>query len=155
MKVYEFDAVIQTDGRIDSGYVEFPFDVGKEFGTRGQVKVIATFDEYEYRGSLVKMGHHCHFIGLIKKVRAEIGKNPGDTVHVVIKQDLEPRTVEVPEDFEKMLNQNPEAQTFFDKLSYTNRKQYVQWITNAKKAESRDRRIKNSICKLLQGIKEP
>ena len=155
MKVYEFDAVIQTEGKVDSGYVEFPFDVEKEFGTRGQVKVIAKFDGYEYRGSLAKMGYRCHLIGITKKVRSEIGKNPGDTIHVVVKQDLEPRTVEVPEDFEKILNQNPEAQTFFNKLSYTNRKQYVQGILNAKKAETRERRIKHSIDKLLNGIKEP
>ncbi|GAB6172340.1 hypothetical protein JCM15765_18180 [Paradesulfitobacterium aromaticivorans] len=145
----------KTDGTIDWGYVEFPFDVETEFGTRGQVKVIATFDGYEYRGSLARMGHHCHLIGLTKKVRAEIGKNPGEGVHVVIKQDVEPRTVELPEDFEKLLNQNPEAKMFFDKLSFTNRKEYVQWITTAKKVETRDRRLRNSIDKLLQGIKEP
>lgn len=155
MKVYEFDAEIIKHETLDSGYVEFPFEVEKEFGVRGQVKVIATFDGYEYRGSLAKMGHHCHILGLTQKVRAAIGKNPGDTVHVVIKQDIEPRTVEVPEDFKTLLDQNPEAKVFFEKLSFTNRKEYVQWITSGKKKETRERRLAESIDKLANGIKSP
>lgn len=155
MKIYEFDAEIKKHRTINAGYVEFPFDVEKEFGTKGQVKVVATFDGYEYRGSLVKMGHPCHFIGLTQKVRAAIGKNPGDIVHVVIKQDIEPRTIEVPEDFQLLLNQNPEAREFFEKLSFTNRKEYVQWIISAKKTETRERRLRESIEKLLKGIKHP
>ncbi|MHB1128181.1 MAG: YdeI/OmpD-associated family protein [Bacillota bacterium] len=102
---------------------------------------MATFDGYEYRGSLIKMGHHCHFIGLTQAVRSAIGKNPGDMVHVVIRQDTEARKIEVPEEFKTLLDQNPEAQKFFEKLSFTNQKEYVQWITGAKKTETRDRRL--------------
>ena len=58
MKVYEFDAEIIKHEGIDGTYVEFPYAVEKEFGTRGQVKVWATFDGYEYRGSLANMGFH-------------------------------------------------------------------------------------------------
>lgn len=155
MKIYEFDALILTDNQKDWAYVEFPYDVQIEFGTKGQVKVAATFDGYEYRGSLVKMGHHCHFIGLTKQVRATIGKGAGDNVHVVIKQDREPRTVEVPADFNTLLDRNHEARRFFDKLSYSNRRQYVQWITGAKKAETRERRLHDAIAKLLAGVKQP
>lgn len=155
VKVYEFDAVIKKAETLDSGYVEFPFDVEKEFGTKGQVKVIVTFDGYEYRGSLAKMGHHCHFVGLTKQVRRAIGRNPGDIIHVVLKHDTEPRTVDVPEDFQTLLNQYPEAKAFFEKLSFSNRKHYVQWITSAKKTETRERRLLESIDKLSNGIKHP
>ncbi|HBN08449.1 MAG TPA: hypothetical protein DD435_07310 [Cyanobacteria bacterium UBA8530] len=55
------------------------------------MKVFATFDGYGYRGSLVTMGHPCHFIGLTKKIRGAIGKQPGNTVHVTLKKDEEPR----------------------------------------------------------------
>lgn len=153
MKVYEFDSTIIQHPSLNSGYVEFPFDVEKEFGTRGQVKVIAAFDGYEYRGSLAKMGLDCHIIGLTQKVRSVIHKNPGDTVHVVIKQDVENRTVEIPKDFMDLLERNPEAKDYFNKLSYTNRKEYVLWITGAKKSETRERRLLESIEKLSKGIK--
>lgn len=155
MKTYEFEAVIKKVETVDGAYVEFPFDVEKEFGTKGQVKVMVTFDGYEYRGSLAKMGHHCHIVGLTKQVRHAIGKDPGDTVHVVLKQDIEPRTVDVPEDFQLLLNKYLEARAFFEKLSFTNRKEYVQWISMAKKAETRGCRLFDSIEKLSNGIKHP
>jgi hypothetical protein len=155
MKTYEFDAKMLTDGTHDWGFVEFPYDVQQEFGTKGQVKVIATFDGYPYRGSLVKMGQDCHHIGITKPIRAAIGKNPGDMVHVVIRQDTEPRVVEVPEDLKQLLQDHAEAEAIFQKLSYTNQKAYVQWIISAKKEETRQKRMKEAIEKLLQGVKEP
>ncbi len=51
MKRYEFDAVIKKVPNIDGAYVDFPYDVKKEFN-KGRVKVIATFDGIEYLGSL-------------------------------------------------------------------------------------------------------
>jgi hypothetical protein len=155
MKIYEFDAVIQKHPDLDAAFIEFPYDVEKEFGTRGQVKVIATFDGYEYRGSLAKMGHPCHRLGLTKQVRNAIGKNPGDTVHVVLRKDVEPRTVEIPEDLNKLLDRYPEAKAYFDGLSYTHRKEYIQWITSAKKQETRGRRLQKAIEMLLEKVKHP
>lgn len=82
---YEFDAVIQKVEGIDGAYVEFPFDVRAEFG-KGRVKVSATFDGEPYEGSLVRMGTPCHILGIRKQIRAKIQKQPGDTVHVVLKE---------------------------------------------------------------------
>lgn len=45
MKTYEFDAVIIKQGDIDAAYIEFPYDVEEEFGTKGQVKVRATINK--------------------------------------------------------------------------------------------------------------
>ena len=84
MKEYKFEAKIIKPESVDSGYIEFPYDVYKEFGKKGQVKVKAYFDGFEYRGSLVKMGTECHSIGLNKKVRDAINKQAGDTVLVLI-----------------------------------------------------------------------
>ena len=84
-KVYEFDAVIQKLADIDGAYVEFPYDVKEEFG-KGRVKVHATFDGVPYDGSLVRMKIINHIIGLRKDIRAQIGKQPGETVHVTIRE---------------------------------------------------------------------
>lgn len=80
---YEFDAVIRKVPGIDGAYVEFPFDVKKEFG-KGRVKVHAWFDGFPYDGSLVRMKTPGPIIGIRKEIRAAIGKQPGDTVHVMI-----------------------------------------------------------------------
>lgn len=82
-KRYEFDAVIQKVPDVDGAYVEFPYDVRAEFG-KGRVKVHAQFDGEPYDGSLVRMGTPGHILGLRKDIRAKIGKQPGDTVHVVL-----------------------------------------------------------------------
>lgn len=84
-KIYEFDAVIQKVPDIDGAYVEFTYDVKAEFG-KGRVKVHAIFDGYPYDGSLVKMKTPCHIIGIQKEIRKQIGKQPGDTIHVTIQE---------------------------------------------------------------------
>lgn len=83
--VYAFDAVIRKVPDIDGAYVEVPFDVRQVFG-RGRVKVHATFDGAPYDGSLVRMGTPGHILGLRKDIRAKIGKQPGDTVHVTVRE---------------------------------------------------------------------
>lgn len=84
-KVYEFEADIKKVPDIDGAYIEIPFDVRAEFG-KGRVAVNATFDGEPYEGSLVKMKTPCHIIGIRKDIRAKIGKQPGDTVNVTIKE---------------------------------------------------------------------
>lgn len=84
-KVYEFEAVIQKVPDIDGAYVEFPFDVKAEFG-RGRVKVAATFEGEPYEGSLVRMGTPGHILGLRREIRQKIGKQPGDTVRVTVRE---------------------------------------------------------------------
>ena len=155
MKIYEFDAVIKKQEDIDGAFVEFPYDVEKEFNIKGQVKVKATFDGYEYRGSLAKMGHHCHCLGITQKIRKEINKQPGDTIKVILQQDNEPRVVEIPEDLNNMFQENSRAKDFFQTLSYSNKKKYVDWIVSAKKIETRDKRLKDTIEMLLNKVKQP
>jgi hypothetical protein len=152
---YEFDALILKHPNMDAAFIEFLYDVFAEFGTKGQVKVVALLDGFEYRGSLAKMGHRCHILGITKKVRKAIGKEPGDTVHVILREDTEPREVRLPDDFENKLQAHRQARAFFESLSYTNKKEYVRWITSAKKRETRERRIEDSIGLLVDGIKHP
>lgn len=87
-KIYEFEAVIHKVPDMDGAYIEFPYDVRKEFG-KGRVKVHATFDGEPYDGSLVRMKTPCHIIGIRKDIRKKIGKQPGDLVKVTIREDAE------------------------------------------------------------------
>jgi len=149
MKEFRFTSKIKKNPTVDSGYIEFPYDVEKEFGRKGQIKVKAFFDGFEYRGSLVRMGHPCHIIGLNKKVRDAIGKGPGDIVDVLIIEDTEERVIEVPADFDAALNKNKTAKEIFEKMSFTHRREYVEWITSAKKSETRESRINKAVEMIL------
>ena len=79
----EFDAVIRGAEDMDAAYVEIPFDVKAVYG-KGRVAVHAEFDGIPYDGQAVRMGTPCHIIGVRKDIRAKIGKQPGDTVHVTL-----------------------------------------------------------------------
>ncbi|MBP1990999.1 YdeI/OmpD-associated family protein [Paenibacillus eucommiae] len=153
MKVYSFEAEILKHDDMDAAYITFPYDVQKEFGAKGQVKIKAIFDgEVEYRGSLAKMGldHHC--LGITKKVREQLGKRPGDRIQVRLNKDEEARIVEIPADLQEELQAHKLEQAFL-KLSYTKQKEMVESIGHAKKAETRLRRISNFINNLRRDEK--
>ncbi len=153
MKKYKFNAKIES---VDGGgaYVLFPYDTRAEFGTGGQVRVNATFDGTAYSGSLVKYGLPQHMLPVLKDIREKIGKGPGDTVEVTIERDESVRTVEVPAPFAALLKKE-RLVPIFEKLSYTHRKEYCRWISEAKKEETRQARTAKAIEMLRQGIKTP
>jgi hypothetical protein len=153
MKKYKFKAKIQA-GDGGGAYLLFPYDVEKEFGTKGRVPVKATFDGVPYTGSLMKYGYPQHMLGVAKAIREQIGKGPGDAIEVVIWKDEEVRTLEVPAEFEKRMKKEG-LLPFFEKLSYTHRKEYCCWITEARKEETRSNRLEKAIEMLSKGVKTP
>ena len=90
-KTYEFIAEIKKVPDIDGAYIEFPYDVKKEFG-KGRVKVNAKFDGESYDGSIVNMGVKnmdgtiCYIIGIRKDIREKINKQHGEKISVIIKE---------------------------------------------------------------------
>lgn len=150
--VHEFDATL-----IDAGgggvFVEVPLDVPAVFGVKGQVKVQATIDGAPYRGSLARMGGPHHILIVLKAIRERIGKGPGDRVHVTLVRDTAERTIAVPDDLAAALAAQPAAQAGFDQLAYTHRKEYVAWITEAKRPETRRQRIEQAVLRLTDGLK--
>lgn len=154
-QVLEFSAVLMKDENTPMMHIDFPYDVKTLFGTRGNVKVKVTYDGVPHRGLLTNMGGQCHFLGINKELRAKIGKEPGEVVQVTLEQDTEERIVEVSQDLADALAANPEARARFDALSYTNRKEYARWITDAKRPETRSSRLNKTIEMLLNGKKNP
>ena len=154
--IHSFKALLESaDDGMDTAYINIPFEVEKIDGTRGQVKVKATFDGHPYRGVLSNMGTGSHIIGVRKDIRKAIGKKVGDIVKVTIEQDLEERIVQVPLELERVLNNHPKAKSAHEALSFTNRKEYALWISSAKKPETKERRLAEITGKLLKGKKNP
>jgi bacteriocin resistance YdeI/OmpD-like protein/uncharacterized protein DUF1905 len=148
-KKQTFTAIIQNAGG-GGAFVEVPFDVEEAFGSK-RPRVKALIGGISYRSTLMRMGTECHILGILKEIREQIGKTFGDEVTVMIERDTEPRLIEVPEDLMKELKKNKEARVFFDKLSYTHQKEYVRWVEEAKREETRQNRIVKTIEMLKKG----
>lgn len=154
-KSYQFEAKLQKHPKLNATFIEFPYNVEAEFGVKGQVKVVADIDGVIYQGSLAKMGHHCHRLGVTQAIRKQLGKESGDVVNVVIKQDTATRKVTVPHEIQSLLDQDQSVKAFFDGLSFTNRKEYVNWITTAKKEITKQNRLSKMFDLLKSGAKHP
>ena len=146
---HEFDAVI-TEGRSGGTLVEIPFSVQERYGTRGQRRVLATFDGESYRGSLAPMGGR-HVLGIDKAIRANIGKTIGDIVHVAVQRDTALRQVDVPPELRRALTRDLAAAVTFEAMAYTYRKEYARWIADAKRKDTRQRRLNKALEKLRRG----
>ena len=147
-KKYNFKAIIKSAGDSGGAYVKFPFEVFKEFKTKGRVKVICYFEEIEYHGSLVKMGTDCHIIGITKDIRNKLGKNIGESVKVKLSVDTSERTVIIPELLLTALNKNKFLLDKFKSLSYTKQKEAALQISSAKKEETLKKRLDTIISEL-------
>ncbi|MET0622671.1 MAG: YdeI/OmpD-associated family protein [Pyrinomonadaceae bacterium] len=152
--VKRFRALVERGEGREVCSIHFPFDVEQTFGARGRVAVRGTLNGAPFRSSIFKMGGR-HFMVVNRKLREASGVSGGETVPVTVERDTEPRVVTPPADFARALKANEEARATWDKLSYTHRREHVEHIEDAKKAETRQRRIEKSVAQLAGGKKEP
>lgn len=146
-----FKAVILNAGG-GGAFVEVPFDVEKEFGSK-RPKVKALIEGVPYRGTLTRMGTECHLLIILKDIRNQIGKTFGDEIKITVEPDDEMRAVEIPAELKKAFKMEKDAKAAFEKLSYTHQREYVTWINEAKKEETRANRITKMIEMLKKGKK--
>lgn len=135
----KFTTVIQKDAKMDVTFINIDFDVEKTFGKK-RLKVKAWYDNVLYRGLLTKYKGAYHMI-INKEIRAQIGKNAGDTINVKIEEDLDERTVEIPKVIIDFFKKEKELKAVFDKMAFTHQKEYVLWLTSAKKEETLQNRL--------------
>lgn len=154
MKKYTFEAeILASDIGKGGAYVEFPYSCEIEFGIKGRVPVVCKFDGNEDRGSLVKMKTSCHIIGIPKKIRENIGKNIGSFVTVELYKDESERVVEINPDLKQELIKN-DLLLVFENMSYNMKKEYNDYLNDAKKPETKVKRIIKIIEILERKIKE-
>jgi hypothetical protein len=131
-------------------YLEAPSSVPETFARKGRIPVRATINGFAFRSSLMPRAG-VHILGIGKDILAGANAAPGETVHVELAFDDAPRIVEVPTDFEAALKAAPAEKRAFAALSYSHKKEYVDWITGAKKIETRQSRIEKAIAMLKAG----
>jgi hypothetical protein len=134
-------SIVVNDG--GGAWVEVPGEVVAALGGGGRIPVQATFDGVGYRGSIASMGG-CMALGILKGIRTQLGKGDGDAVTVTVERDAGERTVEVPGDLAAALA-DAGLREAFDTLSYSHRREHVNAINEAKKPETRNRRIAKAL----------
>jgi hypothetical protein len=112
--------------------------------------VVATVNGYTWRTSVARMGGE-FLVGLNKEVRTGAGVQAGDTVALELKLDTDPRTVELPPALAQALEADPKAKATYDGLAFTHRKEYARWIAEAKREETRERRVAKALEMLHAG----
>jgi Bacteriocin-protection, YdeI or OmpD-Associated len=70
-------------------------------------------------------------------------------------KDLKDRVLDLPNELQQLLSKNAKAKNFFESLSFTNRKEYAVWISSAKRPETKEKRLIETLAKLLLGKKNP
>jgi hypothetical protein len=148
----EFDAPVQGEG--GGTWVDVPFGLKETYGKGNLVPINATFNgTVPYQGVLAMMGGAWPMLLVRSDVRDQLGVQAGDQVHVRLELDTAPRVWELPEDAATAVKANPEAQATWETLSPSHRREYVQWIEEAKRPETRQRRIDGTVERLARGEK--
>ena len=148
-----FRVLLEKHATMDATRFKIPFDVQKIFGTRAHVPVRGTIDGFAFRSTLFPSGDGTHYMVVNREVRAGAGVKGGATISVVMERDTEPRTITPPPDFARALRANKTAREAWDQLSYTYRKEHARAIEEAKRPETRQRRIEKVIAQLAAGRK--
>ena len=110
--------------------------------------VRVTVNGVTFAGRIGRRGGQ-NLVGFSKQARTDVGAEPGQRIRVTIELDEQPREVEVPAELAAALDAEPAARSAFDALAFTHRKEYVRWVEEAKKPETRERRVRETVARVL------
>ncbi len=116
--------------------------------------VLVTINGFAFSTRTMRYGG-VYLIGLNREAREGAGVDAGDTVAVELELDEAPREVDLPRELASALDAEPELRAFFDSLSHTHRREYARWISDAKRDETRKRRLQRALDLLRSGVKTP
>lgn len=144
-----FRATVELGGRTATG-IEVPDEVVAALGQGQRVAVLVTLGGHTYRTTVARMGGRS-LVPLSAEHRAAAGVVAGDDVEVDIEVDATPREVAVPADLAEALGQDGAAGAFFDGLAYSHRKEWVRWVEEAKKPQTRSSRLAATVEAMRAG----
>ena len=131
-------------------FIRVPSEVLTTLGQRKRAPVKVTINDYTYRTTIAVYGGKS-YLGVRREVREAAGISPGDALMVGLEYDSELRRVDLPDGLREALQAHAWAGAAFEKLSYTRKKEFVDWVTGAKKAETQERRMKQAMAMLRGG----
>jgi len=144
-----FEAEIEKDDEPGNlAYLRVPPEIIAAFGPRKRPAVVVTLNGVTYRTTVSVYGGE-FYIGLRSDVREAAKVRVGQMARVKLAPDLEPRTIEVPADLDAALGKARLREAFAG-FAYTHRKEYVVWITGAKRPQTRAARIEKTVAATRQ-----
>jgi hypothetical protein len=146
-----FRATLQLAGKTATG-IQIPPEVVEGLGAGKRPAIRVTIRGHTYRSTVATRGAR-YLVGVSAENRERAGVAAGDEVDVDIELDTEVREVTVPPDFAAALDEEGDARRFFDGLTYSQKQGFVQGIEEAKKAETRQKRIVKAVGMLRDGRK--
>jgi hypothetical protein len=130
-------------------FLEIPFSVEKEFGTKARIAVSGTMNGFAFQNSLMPNGDGSHSMMVSKALQAGAKAVAGDVVSVAVAVDRSKRVARVPSELKSALSRNGNAASAFKALSYSHRKEFAEWITSAKQEATRVSRAEKSIAMVI------
>jgi len=143
----KFQAKLLPDPTGVGTYVLVPASVTKELALKGRPKIQAVIAGHPYRGSLMPTPEGFG-LGVLKAIQQTEGLGRGDTISVDLELDTAARVIEAPPDLAAVLRVDKRAAAAWERLSYTNKRKIARSLEDAKKPETRDRRLAAALEKL-------
>ncbi|MDQ0903346.1 MULTISPECIES: YdeI/OmpD-associated family protein [unclassified Paenibacillus] len=139
-------SVMQAQGKNATG-ISIPAEVIAALSGHKKPSVTVSLNGYTYRSTVAVMGNE-FLLPLSAAHREASGLKAGDQVEVILNLDLEPRTVEIPDDLRAALSSQEGAIEAFEALAFSKRKEFVRQVDDAKTQDTRHRRILGIVTKL-------
>jgi antitoxin component of MazEF toxin-antitoxin module len=146
MSRQQFTGTLEA-GRGGGAFVILPPKVLKALGEGSRFRVTGSLNGVKFESSTMAMGSDRVCMGVHKATREAAGVAIGDDITVELQRDTRPREVKVPDDLARALRR-ASLLAAFEELSFTHRREYVEWVTGAKREETRVRRIEQTVARL-------
>ena len=154
MAKHRFEAKVTGAGPAEAWcFVRVPAEVTEALATKARVSVTLTVGKQVFPTSAFADGKGGHHIMFNKAMQAAGGVEAGDSVALTLERETGERKVDVPADLKKALAKDAKAKAFFDGLSPSCRKEYAGYVDEAKRPETREKRVKQTLAYLKSGRK--
>jgi hypothetical protein len=145
----EFRTTVELGGKTATG-LQVPDEVVEALGAGKRPPVTVTVGGHSYRTTVAPMGG-AFWVPLAAENREAAGVAAGQEVDVAVELDTAPRETALPEDLDAALDDA--ARAHFHGLAASHRKEWVRWVEEAKKPETRAVRIEKTAAALREGKK--
>jgi hypothetical protein len=132
-------------------FLTLPKNASAKLPCRGMTAIEGTINGVSFQAMLQPDGQKSHWLKVDRKLREAAGTDTGEVVTLEIAPAAEEPEPAVPTDLRKALAATPKARALWSDITPIARRDWIQWITSAKQAETRARRIKNACSMLAAG----
>ena len=153
--MHTFSATLEDDPTSGEVFVALPVAVAEAMSAKHRLPVQTTIDGFPHQGNLVDIGDGQFGLPVPREIRRALHKNLGDAFAITLVLDEAERLVEQPDDLAAAFVESPLALAKFKAMTLVQQRDYVRWLTGAKKPEIRSKRLNETIYRLERGLKRP